>query len=266
MNTIDPLQQARAVLSTDCLQLWLECWRDTPPDECQGMIRAYIDAHLLDRGVALPTEEDIEGRIWEARAADVAELIRTRPELSLLDIFDGTMHQPALPADVTSCFLWAIREARFGVQGRSPSEHPYQHPHEANMISDRWADGHKMVYRANDTTAWYVRPLLSCKGMDRMTNEIHPLAWRVSGYRLYVGGFASASMHQRRARYCRPSLVLRLDDKYSWYTWISLRSDAAREYLAWLCDTWAVYGQCTHRMIIDNALPPELAAPCILGG
>lgn len=66
MNTIDPLQRVRAILSTDCLQSWLECWRDTPPDECQGMIRAYIDSHLMDRGVALPTEEDIEERIKAA--------------------------------------------------------------------------------------------------------------------------------------------------------------------------------------------------------
>lgn len=69
MNTIDPLQQARAILSTDCLQSWLECWRDTPPDECQGMVRGYIDSHLLDRGVALPTEDDVGERI---EAADIA--------------------------------------------------------------------------------------------------------------------------------------------------------------------------------------------------
>jgi hypothetical protein len=30
------------------------------------MIRAYIDSHLMDRGVALPTEEDIEERIKAA--------------------------------------------------------------------------------------------------------------------------------------------------------------------------------------------------------
>lgn len=74
MNTIDPLQRVRAILSTDCLQSWLECWRDTPPDECQGMIRAYIDAHLLNRGVELPTEEDIDKRIWAIEVAKTTDL------------------------------------------------------------------------------------------------------------------------------------------------------------------------------------------------
>jgi hypothetical protein len=69
MNTIDPLIRARNALTADCLKTWLECWRDTPPDECQGLVRGYIDAHFLDRGVALPTEEDVRERIEAARAA-----------------------------------------------------------------------------------------------------------------------------------------------------------------------------------------------------
>ena len=70
MNTIDPLGRARDALATDCLRTWLECWRDTPPDECQGLVRGYIDAHLLDRGVTLPTEDDIGERI---KAIEVAK-------------------------------------------------------------------------------------------------------------------------------------------------------------------------------------------------
>jgi hypothetical protein len=73
MNTTDPFFEARQLLlrEGECYFFLWDCmkyWKYLPNDENRGMIRNYVNSHLVNKGYTALTKDNIDDRIQAAVA------------------------------------------------------------------------------------------------------------------------------------------------------------------------------------------------------